>query len=82
MTTATENGSSLVLTPVKASRRQRQVLGSNTILTPVRRSLRLSARHVGGGGEGEIKSDGVNQRTMTSEDENIVPSSKATGNSK
>lgn len=82
MTAAKESGSGLILTPVKASRKQRQVLGSNTILTPVRRSLRLSARHVRGEGEGGIKSEGVDERTRTSKDENSVPGSKATGSNK
>ncbi|CDF35997.1 unnamed protein product [Chondrus crispus] len=35
-----------VLSPVRATKQQREVLGSESIVTPVRRSLRISMRHV------------------------------------
>lgn len=39
-------GSSVFLTPLRASRKQREVLGTDTVVTPVRRSIRLSSRLV------------------------------------
>ncbi|KAI0560402.1 hypothetical protein FGB62_113g125 [Gracilaria domingensis] len=41
----TTTGSNLFLTPVRASRKQRLELGADTVVTPVRRSLRLSTKH-------------------------------------
>lgn len=38
-------GSTVFLTPVRATRKQRDMLGTDTIVTPVRRSLRLSRRY-------------------------------------
>ncbi|CAN8066437.1 unnamed protein product [Agarophyton chilense] len=38
-------GSNVFLTPVRASRKQRLELGADTVVTPVRRSLRLSKRN-------------------------------------
>ncbi|EDQ89126.1 uncharacterized protein MONBRDRAFT_32557 [Monosiga brevicollis MX1] len=39
-TTAEVNGSTVVLTPMRASRKEQEVLGSEVVLTPVRRSTR------------------------------------------
>lgn len=35
-----------ILSPVRATRQQKEVLGSERIVTPVRRSLRISRRHI------------------------------------
>lgn len=41
-------GSEVFLTPVRASRRQKASLGTENVVTPVRRSLRISRRNVSG----------------------------------
>lgn len=50
-----QGGSSIVYTPVRATRKQRELLGADTVVTPVRRSLRLSRRSL----EGEIPAVGI-----------------------
>ena len=60
-----------VLSPVRATKQQREVLGSESIVTPVRRSLRISMRHVP-----VVKIDDVgehNAETLESADYAFLP---------